>query len=362
VLEAQSKKVEEEILKVETEERSKVGRIYRMKKEITGESCKRQEPEAIRDPEDNMLIVEPDEIKKVTLKYCKDNLKKKDKAQCYARNEEVKRELHKARMNEEDSEGFEITQEDFDDVTKNLQKKTTKAYDFILKADEDYKAAIFLLCKKFIDEEEFPDLFKETLLIMIWKKKGSAQTLKNNRFIHLKHHLARFSEALVFNKSKSHIFNKSTKYQIGGQSGHCPEEHVFSLKSLIGLKHSQGDGVILNLVDIVSFFDREDIVDVLEALESMQVNKKVLRVWYKLNDETKISVKTSVGQTEKTDVGALVHSSRVGFHLARIKPSSKDAVLRLSHLCQPHNLVSSPVLQRRPPLLLTTVIAMILTR
>ena len=44
------------------------------------------------------------------------------------------------------------------------------------------------------------------------------------------------------------------------------------------------------------------------------------------------------------------HSSRVGFHLARIKPSSKDAVLRLSHLCQAHNLVRSLVLQRRPPL------------
>ena len=39
------------------------------------------------------------------------------------------------------------------------------------------------------------------------------------------------------------------------------------------------------------------------------------------------------------------HSYRVGFHLARIKPSSKDAVLRLSHLCQAHNLVRSLVLQ-----------------
>ena len=38
----------------------------------------------------------------------------------------------------------------------------------------------------------------------------------------------------------------------------------------------------------------------------MEVNKKVLRIWYKLNDDTKITVKTSVGLTEMTDVGALV--------------------------------------------------------
>ena len=44
----------------------------------------------------------------------------------------------------------------------------------------------------------------------------------------------------------------------------------------------------------------------MEALESMQVNKKILRLWYKLNDETRISVKTAVGRTQVTDVSALV--------------------------------------------------------
>ena len=91
MLEAQSKKVEEEILKVEMSDKSKEGRIYRMKKEITGESCKRPEPVAIRNPADNVLVVAPDDIKKVTLQYCKDNLKKKEKAECFAVDEKVKK-------------------------------------------------------------------------------------------------------------------------------------------------------------------------------------------------------------------------------------------------------------------------------
>ena len=234
----------------------------------------------------------------MTLQYCKDNLKTKEKAEEYKKEDEIKQALHIVRMKDKDSDGFEVQKEDFDDVVEKFKSKQTKAYDFLTKADKDYKHAIFLLCKKFIDTEEFPDRFRETLLIMIWKKKGPAEVLKNNRFVHMKHYLARTCEALTFNSSKNQIFQKSTVYQIGGQSGHSPEEHVFTLKSVIGLMKNRGEGLILNLVDIVSFFDREDILDVVEALEDMEVNKKVIRLLYKLNEGTEIKVKTSVGETK----------------------------------------------------------------
>ena len=42
----------------------------------------------------------------------------------------------------------------------------------------------------------------------------------------------------------------------------------------------------------------------------------------------------------QTVVATVHNSSRVGFHLARIKPSSKDAVLWLLHLSQAHNKVA----------------------
>ena len=90
----------------------------------------------------------------------------------------------------------------------------------------------------------------------------------------MKHPLARTCKALIYNQSKKDIFEQSSIYQIGGQSGHAPEKHDFTLKSIIGLMQSKGEGLILNLVDIISFFDREDIIDVIEALENMKVNKK----------------------------------------------------------------------------------------
>ena len=62
----------------------------------------------------------------------------------------------------------------------------------------------------------------------------------------------------------------------------------------MGLTESLGDGFILTLVDIIAFFDREDILDVMETFEKMSVNKKAARLWYKLNDNTEIQVKTAV--------------------------------------------------------------------
>ena len=69
---------------------------------------------------------------------------------------------------------------------------------------------------------------------MIWKQKGVAEVLKNNRFIHLKeHYMTRTGEAIVVNKMKDDILSKSTVYQVGGQPGHSTDEHIFAIKSLV---------------------------------------------------------------------------------------------------------------------------------
>ena len=70
---------------------------------------------------------------------------------------------------------------------------------------------------------------------MIWKKKGRQEVMKNNRFIHMKDYMARVCEAMVVGMFKEEIFDSASIYQIGGQAGHCIEEHLFSIKSLVGL-------------------------------------------------------------------------------------------------------------------------------
>ena len=107
---------------------------------------------------------------------------------------------------------------------------------------------------------------QKTTLHMIWKRKGLPEIMKNNRFIHMKEYLARLCEAMVVGMMRGKIFESASVFQIGGQAGHSIEEHIYSIKSLIGLMEMQGKGVILTLVDIIAFFDREDILDVLSLI------------------------------------------------------------------------------------------------
>ena len=53
-----------------------MGRIFKMKAAISGNKKCRQEATAVRNPQKGELVVSTNEIKKVILDYCIDNLKK----------------------------------------------------------------------------------------------------------------------------------------------------------------------------------------------------------------------------------------------------------------------------------------------
>ena len=216
-------------------------------------------------------------------------------------------------MEEEDTEGLEIDWDDFAGVVKKFESKKTKSYDFLLKSGDRYKKAMYNLCKNMIEKEEFPKSFRKTILAMIWKQKGPMEVLKNSRFIHMKEgFLARTCEALVVGKMKECILKSSSKFQVGGQPGHGPEEHIFTIKSVWAMLLKRNMGMVIMLVDIVAFFDREDIYDVMETLHKIGVNKKAARVWFKMNEGTEISVKTASGLTDTAVVGDCIGQGTTG--------------------------------------------------
>ena len=78
LLKRQSAKIESEINKITSSNGGgRVGNVFKMRKMIAGQRKDIQEPTAIKDPETDKIVMEADEIKKVTLKYCVSNLKNK---------------------------------------------------------------------------------------------------------------------------------------------------------------------------------------------------------------------------------------------------------------------------------------------
>ena len=117
-----------------------------------------------------------------------------------------------------------MTWKKFTEVLEKFKKKDTKTYDFLIKSGEKYQKAIFKLCQRVIDNEEVPDSFRKTVLVMIWKRKGSMDILRNNRFLHMKDVLARSVDAMIVSK---------TRPRRPGFKGH-PIEFMIILEPFLG--------------------------------------------------------------------------------------------------------------------------------
>ena len=145
-------------------------------------------------------------------------------------------------------------------------------------------------------------MFRQTILYMIWKRKGAMDVLKNNRFLHMKEVYARTVDTLVLEKLTEPLVKSATIYQIGGLPGHSINEHLITLKTIMAWAEVTKAGIVFLIMDIRSFFDKEDIFDCLETMERLRVNKKAARVWYKLNKDTEVVVKTTSGMIEPAKV------------------------------------------------------------
>ena len=108
---------------------------------------------------------------------------------------------------------FEVTEETFEEVMKNLEYKNKRSYDLIVKADNSYKRAMFGLFKRILSTEIIPKRFYNSQLVQLYKGKGSAQELSNSRFLHLKDWLPRVCESLAVSNMKEDIIEATTKFQ-----------------------------------------------------------------------------------------------------------------------------------------------------
>ena len=73
-----------------------------------------------------------------------------------------------------------------------------------------------------------------------------------------------------------------------------------------------GKSFLFSLVDIVGFFDNEQIIDVMDCLDSVGVSRKAAKCWFKLNEKTRIKVNTACGMMATAEAGDLVGQGTAG--------------------------------------------------
>ena len=149
--------------------------------------------------------------------------------------------------------------------------------------------------------------------------------------------LARSVDALIVNKMKEPLTSGLSMYQVGGLPGHSILEHLLTLKTVLARLEETGEGIVFLVIDIISFFDKEDIFDCLETLETLKVNKKAVRMWYQMNKNTKISVKTAFGITNEAEVGDCLGQGTAGAGL--VSAANLDLGLQ-KYFNKSHNVMS----------------------
>ena len=278
--------------------------VFKIREKIVGSKSTKQEATVIIDPKTNIAVNTPDEIRRVSLQYCVDLLTNREPLDDFEEDIHWKNLIHQVRMEETIEDNIQwLTDDMLENTFSVLQKKPGAKYNFIMKGGTAAKAALYRLCKAVWKTENFPTIWEKSTLVQLYKSKGSRSVLDNMRHIHIKEENPKFFGHLVVSAAKEQMISSLTKYQIATNPGHRTQEHLFVLKSVIGLYMAFGKTIVVSMWDLSKFFDRENLIDCMNELYKCGVKGKLYRLLYALNKNTRICVQTPVGVTEEEDIG-----------------------------------------------------------
>ena len=102
-------------------------------------------------------------------------------------------------MIEKLGKGFMTKKKGWTKSLKKSDRNNKRKYDFLVKSSTKFQEFIFKLCKRIIEQETIPEIFRNITLHQMWKKKPGArkEDLDANHFIHLHKLLPRVVEIMV---------------------------------------------------------------------------------------------------------------------------------------------------------------------
>ena len=122
--------IEMEINKLKEGKFGKVTNIFKMKEIVSGSKKGPQDPHAVKDVNTDELVVASTEIKRVTLNHCMNTFKHSLPHENVEALVNIVNSVHETRMVEGEEEPFVVTEDDFEELLKRLEKKNKRSYDF----------------------------------------------------------------------------------------------------------------------------------------------------------------------------------------------------------------------------------------
>ena len=104
---------------------------------------------------------------------------------------------------EEKTDFEELSGMDFINLLKTLKEKNKDNYNLILQGGASMKFAIYKLFQLARKEERKPTLWKEMIVVQLFKGKGSCSEFQNQQYIHTKNEIPKAFEHIGMAKAKA---------------------------------------------------------------------------------------------------------------------------------------------------------------
>ena len=314
LLKAQREHIETELKRISdvTSSKSKVAAVFDVLNRNRGGKHQNQELVAMKDPVSSDLILDPSHLKEISLEYCVNLLQNDDVDLSFASEIYTENLVHYLRCYEESSCDESLLFSDFVSRISSVASKCPEKYKFLLNSGQSFQKCIFDLFSKVWETEKKPQQWRNTVIIQLYKKKGDISSFDAQRNIHTKDYIPKLFEGIVVDKSREKIIKSTSKFQIGGIPGHRSQEHLFCVKSVIELYSELSLPLYIQIFDISKYFDKEILKDAMDTLYRCGIRGKMYRLWYELNRDSQIRVKTAAGMTKIKAIGENVTQGSIG--------------------------------------------------
>ena len=129
--------------------KSKCGKIWEVKKKILEGKMQNLSASVIKDPATGIFLTSNQDIKEVSVNYCKNILKDNPPEERFRDIFRKKRKMIKKWENENDGI-FEAKFETFISLIRKFKKSRKPNYHFLVKAGNKFQRAVFIFCEKML--------------------------------------------------------------------------------------------------------------------------------------------------------------------------------------------------------------------
>ena len=192
-------------------EKGRAAAVFKLKEKIVGPRKNPLEPVILIDPETGFEVIQPEDIKRVSLSYCVKLLTNSAPKEKHVEQFKCKERLHWQRMQEciENDVNY-LSLGMFNSMLELLSKKKADKYKFIINGGQSLINAIYNTFASIWRSEKIPPDWHKSESVQLWKGKGKVSDPNNFRHLHIKNDLAKmFSQRVMAEVKDTIVSNMS---------------------------------------------------------------------------------------------------------------------------------------------------------